>query len=391
MTSGQPSNDAVIARLEKIVQAEGSKAAFEFLAGRFAQEKDYSRLFEIRLMKKRWELGLPLVWAHSLDELSTEIRSDYEAGYVQAAREVGSLFLADGEIASAWPYLQAIGEAERVAEAIESYDSKENVDRVIEIAFHEAVHPRKGLQLILEHYGLCRAISSFSQYPSRKGRSESLQLLIKSLYADLVSSLKATVARQEGDQPDSNSLAEILEGRDWLFGNNGYHIDTSHLNSVVRFSLEVTDRETLASAVELADYGSRLSSLFQCQEHPPFDDGYSDYAIYIRALLGEEEDRAIEHFRRKVASLDAAEFGSHPAQVLVELLVRLERFPDAVEVFLENLMEVPPSELSCASINQLCQMAGQPQQLMSISRGQSDVLGFAAGLLQTECSGATEE
>ena len=374
--------DSAFDLLEQAVRSGGSEAAFDFLIQKFREEKNYPLLFEARLMKKRRELGLPLIWAHSLEDLPQETRRTYEEDYIEAAREVGGLFLADGDIPQAWPYFHAIGEMEPVAAAIEAFQSQEGIEPIIEIAFQQGVHPRKGFELILAHYGLCRAITSFSQYPGQEGRDDSARLLVRQLYEDLVESLKLAIARREGHKPDTESVCALIADRDWLFEQNGYHLDTTHLASVIRFTLELSDRDTLALAVELAEYGKRLSSMFQYQHHPPFDNGYEDYAVYLRALRGEDADGAIEHFRKKVAELDPAEVGSHPAQVLVELLARLKRYAQAIEVSLEYLQNVKSAELACPSVTQLCQLAGDPGKLMEIGRQRSDLLSFAAGLLQ---------
>ena len=71
-------------------------------------------------MQKRMELGLPLIQLGAIEDLPEPARSGYEDGVRQAARETGSLFLADGDIQRAWPYFRAIGDRETMAAAIES-------------------------------------------------------------------------------------------------------------------------------------------------------------------------------------------------------------------------------------------------------------------------------
>ena len=105
--------------LEQTLREGGSEAAFDFLAQKFREEKNYPRLFETRLMKKRYELGLPILQIEPLSELSEETRKSYNETFTEAAREVGTLFLGDGDIVRAWPYFRAIGESSPVASAIE--------------------------------------------------------------------------------------------------------------------------------------------------------------------------------------------------------------------------------------------------------------------------------
>ena len=108
-----------------------------------------------------------------------ETRREYDKAFMDAAREVGGLFLASGNIQRAWPYFRAIGETAPVADAIAKFDSTENIEPVIEIAFLERVNPYKGFQMILSNYGICRAITSFGQFPSREGRDDALRLLVR--------------------------------------------------------------------------------------------------------------------------------------------------------------------------------------------------------------------
>src|SRR5262249_5107336 len=158
--------------------------------------------------------------------------------------EVGALFLKEGNIPRAWPYFRAIGETAPVADAIAKFEETENVEPIIEIAFLERVNPYKGFQMILSNYGICRAITSFAQFPSREGRDEALRLLVRTLYGELLESLRRVIAREEGSAPETDSVTALIGGRDWLFEGNSYYVDTSHLTSVIRYSLDLNDRES---------------------------------------------------------------------------------------------------------------------------------------------------
>lgn len=369
--------------IEQALQAGGPSAGLDLLAQKFIDDKNYPLLFEARLVKKRHELGLPLIQIESSSEdMPADKRRLYDEAFIEAAREVGGLFLADGNIPRAWPYLRAIGDTAPVVAAIEQVQPAEGIEPVIEIAFQERVHPRKGFELILANYGICRAITTFEQYPSREGREDCLRLLVRTLHSELVSSLKRTIAQTDGQAPDTESVSELIADREWLFGDYNYYVDTSHLVSILRYSLELNDPETLKLAVELSDYGKRLAAMFHYKGDPPFENAYTDHAIYLRALLGENVDLAIAHFRDKVAAGDPNEVGSGPAQVLVDLMTRLKRYPEAIAASVEYLREINPAQLACPSAFQLCQMAGDYDQLMRLAREQGDVLSFAAAAIQ---------
>ncbi len=246
------------------------------------------------------------------------------------------------------------------------------------------MNPRRGLELILKHYGLCRAITMFSAYPQTEGRSESLRLLVRSLYDQLVDNLARTITAVEGTRPESHSIASLIAERDWLFENNAQHTDSSHLVAVLKLSGELDDKKTLRLAVELADYGTHLGQMFQFTDDPPFEHVYEDRGIYLRALAGEDVDRAVKHFEEKAAGSDPDRDGSRPAEVLVELLIRLTRYDDAIKAFQRYLIDVAPEGLSCPSLLQLHQMAGNFEQLKQVAKQQSDPLSYLAALIQEE-------
>ena len=270
--------------------------------------------------------------------------------------------------------------------AIERTEEHENMAAIIEIAYQEQIHPRKGFELILKHYGICRAISSVFQYPTREGRQDCIGLLLRSLHRDLLSNLKRVIAQKEEVAPETGSISDLIAGRAWLFEDNCYYIDTSHVVSVMQYGLELDDRELLGLALELAEYGSQLGEMFQRCGNPPFET-FVDYSVYFRTVLGKDVEAGIGHFRRKVAECDPNEYGTVPAQVLVGLLSRLERYAEAIALSLEHLKDVDPNQQACPSVLQLCQWAGDFEQLRKIATDQGDVLSFTAGLLQEVRSG----
>jgi hypothetical protein len=374
--------DDLFDTLEQTLRSAGADAGFDLLIAKFREEKKYPLVFEARLMKSRHALGLPVVQNGQLDDLPDDKRTAHERAFMDAAREVGGLFLADGDIPRAWSYFRAIGETAPVAAAIGNLQPQENQEAVIEIALQERVHPRKGFELILANYGICRAITFFDQYPDRKTRDDCMRLLVRTLHHELVESIKRVIARNETQAPETQSVADLIAGRDWLFGEYDYYVDTSHVISILRFSLEATDRETLALAVELADYGTHLSKMFCFHGDPPFEDGFKDYAIYLHALIGEQADEAVAHFRAKIASCNPDNAGPAPAQTLVGLLARLARYDEAIAVSLDHLRDLDPNQLLCPSVFELCQAAGDYSRLRSLARERGDLLHFAAAALE---------
>ena len=379
-------SDEIFDALERCLHEEGPEAGFELLLRRFREEKKYPSIFEARLMKKRLELGLPLIQDGTPPDLPSEQEEAYHEASLEAAREVGELFLKDQEIERAWPYFRAIGDPAPVAAAIEKVDSSEDIDRIVEIAFYEGANPIKGFELILSRHGICRAITSYGHYPRAPGREESARLLIRTLYRELASNLKRTIGEQEGQAPESDTISDLISGRDWLFEGSRYYIDTSHVTSVVQIGRDLEDRETLEMILQLSEYGRRLAPMFQYKGEPPFEDIFQDHRIYVGALLGRDAETAIAHFRGKLADPDPEGLPDPAAQALVTLLVHLQRYSEAIQVSVDYLSDADPEHLSCPSTMQLCQLAGDFEQLGSQARRKDDLLSYIAARLQDRVS-----
>ena len=364
--------------LEDAFRSDGAPAVFDHVLRHARETGDHRLLFRTRLMQVRHKLGLPLIETESVPDVSEALRPEYEAAFRGAAREAGELCLGAGDIAGAWPYFQALGEPAPVAAAIEQFSGGDQTDRIIEIAFQEGVNPRKGFELLLERHGICRAITWFGGNRGFEGRDACLLLLVRSLHAEILSGIKEAIAAAEGAAPETSSLATLMSGRDWLFEGNTYYVDSTHLASILQFSPEIEDPESLRMALDLAEYGQHLGPMFHFRSEPPFDDIYRDYAVYLRAMLGEDVDAAVAHFRRKAnVPGDIA-----PAEVFIDLLLRLDRFQDAVAASLEFFPDANNPPRGCPSVVQLCQIARDYTTLRKIARERQDLLGFAAGLIQ---------
>jgi len=368
--------------LEQAFRSDGPAAVFDRLIRTALEAKDYRLLFGARLMQTRHSLALPLIETEPAINLSGEQLSSYQDALNSAAREAGQLYLADGDIVTAWTYFKALGDPSPIAAAIEKGDGGEQLDRVIEIAFNEGVNLRKGFELILEHQGICRAITLFGSIRDYASRQHCLRLLVNALYGQLTNGLKETIAAVEGAAPDRTSLAELIASRPWLFEGNSSYIDSTHLTAILRFTPELEDAGSLRMAVEMADYGRRLAPMFHFRGDSPFEDTYADHAVYLGALLGEKVDDAIAHFRKKATETLSAEGDTTPAEVLIELLIRLGRYAEAIHASLEFFPNSNAAPLSCPSAIQLCQIAGDYRQLRELALEHGDLLAFTAAVIQ---------
>lgn len=380
---------AAFEALDQALVASGPEAALDLLIGHLQERGDSRALLDALLLKARHELGLPLIQVGSLSEISEPARGQYEERYIEAIRSVGERLLASGDIPAAWPYFRAIAEPEPVTRAIAAFEPAEGDERLgplVEIAFNQGANPRKGFELILDHYGTCSAISAFEHLPQdEETRIACADRLVRQLHEHLKANLRAEIARRgQPLPPDATSVSELIAGRDWMFADEAYHLDVSHLAATVRIAPILTDPETIALAIALTDYGRNLSVRHRYESDPPFEDLYEDHAVYLRALIGQDVDAAIAHFRAKLTPDEPDDRGdSPPAQILVRLLLRLGRLDQAIEVAADHLAGLPEAALTCPGVAQLCQRAGQPARLAKIARDHGDLVHYAAAILQT--------
>jgi hypothetical protein len=377
-------SEATFDELEKIHKSRGAAATIDHLINVLRADKRFHPLFDALLMKKRLELGLGLVRPTSLKDVPEGKREEFEKLYIDSAREVGQLLLAENLIPQAWNYLRAINEPQKVAEAISGLPEGTTVgDEVIEIALFQGVAPAKGLSLYLASHGTCSTITAFEQISMQlvpEVRRQCAQELVRKLYDDLRENVQHDVMRRQPMNPPGQSLRELVAGREWLFADDSYHIDVSHLNAVVRFArwLDATCPE-LDLALQLAEYGSRLAKQYQYAGNPPFDDFYPAHIHYFKALLGTGRDAALDYFRSKIGA-DVAETDNQLAAfALVDLLLRLERRDEALELACRYLSE--SADEFGLSLPELCAQSGRLDLLLNLARSKGDVVNYAAALI----------
>jgi hypothetical protein len=379
--------DSLFETLDRTLGSSSPAEAIQLIAAQLAQRGEYRALLDARLLQARLELDLPPVLTSPLAEIPEPARTKYEERYVEAIREVGAMILAIGEIGAAWAYFRAIAEKEPVAAAIEAYepvDLDDRIGQVIDVAFNQGVHPKKGFALILDHYGTCSAITAFESLPPDEPvRLTCADRLVRRLHLDLVASLRSEIARRGQPLPaEGTSIGDLILGREWLFIDDAYHLDVSHLASTVRLSPLLTDPETIEQAIGLTDYGRNLSERHRYEGDPPFEDHYGDHAVYLRAILGRDVEAAIAHFRGKLPAPDPdGRDEAIAAQILVRLLTRLDRHEEALEVAAEYLAHLPDAALACPTLSQLCQKLGRLDRLAEIAKSRGDIVNYAAALL----------
>ncbi len=380
-------NPAVFDEIEKTLAAEGADVALDRLCTRLREEKDYTSLFYALLMKKRHELGVSPIPTGPAQDLPERVHAPYEDAIREAGRLVGGLYLQEGNLAQAWAYFRMLNEPEPIRVALERHQPAEgeDVQTLVQIAFYEGVHPQKGFDWVLERFGICNAITTLSsqQLPHPpEVRRYCLAALVRALYAELRERLAAEIERREGKgPPEADSVRALIANRPWLFEDDCYHIDTSHLSSVVQMSIHLEPGPELERARELCEYGGHLSGRFLGASDPPFEDFYRAYGTYLAVLAGDQVEEGLDYFRAQAEKADPQEIGTYPAEVLVNLLLRLGRPEEALAVARKYLEGSDGRQLTCPGISELCQKVRDYRTLAEVAREHGDPVHFLAGLL----------
>lgn len=376
------------AELQEQLQAGGATAVFDKLADLLREQKDYHKLFDALCARKKFELGAPLHRPTSFDDIPAGKRDEFEVAYMSAAREVGQLLLADKKLGQAWIYFHAIRETQPVRDAIEAAplprESSEQSEELIDLAFYKLAHPVKGMQIMLRTHGTCSTITSLDQQfqnLSPEQRSQCAAILVKSLHADLLQSIQHEVKQRMPFAPPASTLRELIAGREWLFADNNYHIDVSHLHSTVRFARSlVAGSPELKLALDLAEYASQLSPQFQYAGEAPFADFYPAHIQFYKFLLGENRDAALAYFQQQLDREPDAQDKALIAYVMVDLLARAEQLDKALPLAEQHLVSADPD--FAAAFAELCQQAGRFDVLLKSAQDRSDLVTFASALVQ---------
>lgn len=369
------------ATLRGTLDASGPLAAADALCDHLRQAEDYQALFYALLLKKRVQLGVsPFPTGPSAD-LPESTHAEYEQAIREAGREVGNIYLRKNDLFKAWGFFRMLGEPEPVKAALEAYTPGEDDDvyGVVEIAWQQGVHPTKGFDLVLAKHGICSAITMVGSADLSRNpdvRDHCVKGLVRALHAQLTERL----ANCGLPVPAGATLGQVVRDRPELFENDGYHIDTSHLSSVVQFAMHLPPCPEHELARELCEYGERLSPNLQGDTHPPFENGYADYKVYLDIVGDRNREAGIEHFKQKLPA--AKEMGNTlPAEVLVNLLLRIDRLPEAVAVARDYLSDNEGQELSCPPLTELARRAADYETLAKAAERGGDAVTYLAGLI----------
>ena len=163
---------AIFNDLEQTMTAQGPEAAIRRLCDLLREQKEYGGLFYAMLMQKRHQLGVSPLPTGPSQDLPEAAHEPYEEAIRQAGRVVGNLYLQENNLPQAWAYFRMLGEPEPIRVALEKLqpDEGEDVQNLVQIAYYENVHPKKGFDWIVGRFGLCSAITTLGSQGLAAGR-----------------------------------------------------------------------------------------------------------------------------------------------------------------------------------------------------------------------------
>lgn len=356
------------------------------LVTHFRESRMPHELFEALKLQTRQRLGLPLFSGQSDPVAGEELDRQMEMGLIDACREVGQMLMREGRIAEGWMYLRPVGNLPLVAEMMKDIPANdENVDDLVQVLLHEGVDIVRGLKLVLQYHGTCNSITTYEQ--SIAGLSHPQQqpaaaVLLDHIYDELRESICADIEQREGQQPEQRSIDELIANRGWLFSDSAYHIDTTHLASTLRFARVLVDKTHLRRAWELTQYGRKLNRQFHYPGDEPFADFYNSHELFFSVLLGQRVEQGLAYFERKLRNVDMSQAGTGPIETYVNLLDRLGRPDEALQVAIQYMPQDVPTQRVVPMLAELAEKSGNFEQLAQFCQQRDDLLSYAAVLIR---------
>lgn len=352
-------------------------------------QKDYHRLFDAKLIRVRNGLGLSITQPTSLKEIPAEHEKTFREAYTKAARETGQLFLDGGQLADAWAYFRTIQETEPVRQAIAKQVAEvaaepgPHLDELLNLALYEGAHVVEGLKLLLKTHGVCNTVTAMGQLLAQMTADERRQaaaVMVRTIYSDLQHNVRRDVEKRQPTLKPDLSLGELVRGREFLFSEGAYHIDVSHLHSIVSFArhLQRTDPE-LKLAIELCQYGAQLAEQLRYPGDVPFDDYYVANEWFLKAVAGVEVEESLQYFIDRLNQEPEDADKRMIAFVLVDLGQRVDRVNIALEAAARYISRL--EDPNGFSFTAFCVNARRLDLLESAARENDDVLALVTVLL----------
>ncbi len=175
--------------------------------------------------------------------------------------------------------------------------------------------------------------------------------MVRALHRELRERLLADIQRQEGkDLPHDDktpTIDELTRGRESLFADGfGAHRYLAP-NSVVQMAINLPAGEELQSGARVVCLRRTDPEAVPLQLGPAVRGRVSRLRGLSLDPAGEDVESGLAHFRTKAETADPETVGTYPAQVYVNLLLKLGRNDEALAAAKRFLSGQDPRHLSC--------------------------------------------
>lgn len=371
--------------LRAAFEAGGAERAIESLADDLGKAGEFQQLFYALLLTSRVKLGVSPFPTGPAADMPPDRHEAYETAIRDAGRYVGGLHLQRGEIAKAWPYFRMLQEPAPVKAALAAWKPgpDDDIYPLVEIAWQQGLAPELGFDWVLDRSGVCSAItmvgsSDFAANPTL--RDYCIQRLVHALHAQLRERLMADLTQRGLSWKPEDAITAWIAEYPELTADDAYHIDTSHLSSVVSSAMQLSPGPDLDLARELAAYGAALSPMLSGSNDPPFENVHKDYLPYLNAIAGVDLDASLAHFEAKIeqAVADGYQF---PVEVLVNLYLKLNRPTDALNLARKHLADEDDTRLTCPGVLELARRVGDYDTYRETAAAKNDPVQWLAALI----------
>jgi hypothetical protein len=380
--------------------SQGPQAMLDALADSLRDRHRWHALFDLRLLQARMALGLPPTGdVGTLDEAT---RDKLDQASLAACREVGFPLLDEGHVAAGWMYLRAAAEPAEVSRRLaalartlpeDDEAATALLQEIVHVALWEGVDPALGIRLVIDSQGTCNSITAYEQVVARlpaARQQAAAAVLVDHLHHEVFTALAADLERRGLASADriatAPSIVALLEAAGGLRDDPSFHVDVSHLQSVLRFARTCTERPVLEKAWDLAVYACRLPEEVTYPGDPPFEHVGEASRLFFAALLGRDIEEALAFFHRAAAPEHVQQGDTLPADTLTYLMWRLDRPAEAVHVALARPSDsgMPSMFQAAGMLPSLVELAIKGDALDALRdacRKRGDEITFAASYL----------
>ena len=123
---------------------------------------------------------------------------------------------------------------------------------------------------------------------------------------------------------------------------------------------------------------------FQFASPAPFENTYLDHRLFYQALLGKGVEEGTEHFRAKAFAQPIDQAGPEPMETYVDLLVRVGKNGEALEITLQHLSHAEHVMGIAPQPFEIARNAEDYQKLREHFRTEGDLMRYGICTLQSQ-------